>query len=222
MNFTNIFDFLTQLKDNNQKAWLDNNRKLYETAKKDFEQIIKHLIQEIGFFDAQIAGLEAKACIFRLNRDIRFSKDKSPYKLNFGAFMQKGGKKTPLGGYYIHIQPGGESFLGGGIYMPEPTVLAKIRQEIDYNSAEFHQIIDSSSFKDFFGELWGEKVKTVPKGYDKDHPDIEILKLKSFTAFHQLSDAQVKAPDFFNHTLETFKIMKPLNDFLNRVFDSEE
>jgi uncharacterized protein (TIGR02453 family) len=220
MNFTTIFQFLTELKANNQKVWLDNNRKLYETAKKDFEQIVQHLIQEVGTFDAGIADLVPKSCIFRLNRDIRFSKDKSPYKLNFGAFMQKGGKKTPLGGYYIHIQPEGESFVGGGIYMPEPGVLAKIRQEIDYNSQEFHQIIDNQDFKNYFGELWGEKVKTAPKGYAKDHPDIEILKLKSFTAFRQFTDEQVNANDFLANTVSAFQTMKPLNDFLNRVFDN--
>jgi uncharacterized protein (TIGR02453 family) len=220
MNFTTIFQFLSELKANNQKAWLDNHRKLYETAKKDFEEIVQHLIREVGTFDAGIADLVPKSCIFRLNRDIRFSKDKSPYKLNFGASMQKGGKKTSLAGYYIHIQPEGESFVGGGIYMPEPSVLAKIRQEIDYNSQEFHQIIDNQDFKQSFGELWGEKVKTAPKGYAKDHPDIELLKLKNFIAFRQFKDAQVNTSDFLADTVATFRAMKPLNDFLNRVFEN--
>jgi uncharacterized protein (TIGR02453 family) len=217
MNTQGILNFLNELKDNNQKAWFDANKKTYETAKKDFEAIVKYLIEEVISFDKDIEGMEPKNCIFRINRDVRFSADKSPYKTNFGASIQKGGRKSGLGGYYIHLQPGGESFLAGGIYMPMPPELAKIRQEIDYNGTEIKAILADKDFVKYFGELWGEKVKTAPKGYKADHPEIELLKQKSFIAFCKLSDKEVLAPKFIESVIPIFKAMKPLNDFLNRA-----
>jgi uncharacterized protein (TIGR02453 family) len=217
MQTQQIFSFLSALKDNNNKVWFDNHRKDYETAKKDFEQIVGYLITEINHFDDTIADLQAKNCIFRINRDIRFSADKTPYKINFGASIQKGGRKSNLGGYYIHLQPEGESFVAGGVYMPMPEDLQKIRQEIDYNSKEFHQIIENQDFVNHFKEIWGEKVKTSPKGYAKDHPDIELLKYKSYIAYRQFKDEEVSGKDFFSEVKAAFQAMKPLNDFLNRA-----
>jgi uncharacterized protein (TIGR02453 family) len=215
-----ILDFLRDLKDNNNKTWFEANKKTYQTAKQDFEEIIKRLLGGVMLFDNTIQDIEPKKCIFRINRDVRFSTDKSPYKTNFGASIQQGGKKSGLGGYYIHLQPGGESFLAGGVYMPMPPELAKIRQEIDYNGAEFRQIISAPDFSNYFGEISGDKVKTTPKGYKVEHPDIELLKLKSFIAWHKMSDAAVlETPNLDQHIMAVFQAMKPLNDFLNRALE---
>lgn len=220
METQKILIFLDQLKKNNQKAWMDENKKQYEEAKKIFEEVIQQLIANISQFDADIAGMEAKQCIFRINRDIRFSPDKTPYKINFGASMQKGGKKSQASGYYIHIQPEGESFLAGGMYMPTADILAKVRQEIDYNGAEFRKIIESENFKKQFGGLEGEKLKTAPKGYPKDHPDLDLLKFKSYIAWHKFKDEEVLAENFISKAIEVCKALKPFNDFLNKSVDN--
>ncbi|MDX2305334.1 MAG: DUF2461 domain-containing protein [Microscillaceae bacterium] len=212
-----ILNFLSGLQTNNNREWMEANKKTYQDAKTAFEELVHALIQKISAFDSDIADLEPKQCIFRLNRDIRFSKDKSPYKLNFGAAMQKGGKKSRAGGYYIHIQPNQESFVGGGIYMPDASELAKIRQEIDYNGESLKKIIQNEAFIQRFGEIWGEKVKSAPKGYAKDHPDIELLKLKSFVVFEKFNDPDILKDDFADRCVAAFQALKPLNDFLNEA-----
>lgn len=212
-----ILNFLSGLQTNNNREWMEANKKTYQDAKTAFEELVHTLIQKISAFDSDMADLEPKQCIFRLNRDIRFSKDKSPYKLNFGAAMQKGGKKSRVGGYYIHIQPNQESFVGGGIYMPDASELAKIRQEIDYNGESLKKIIQNEAFIQRFGEIWGEKVKSAPKGYAKDHPDIELLKLKSFVVFEKFNDPDILKDDFADRCVAAFQALKPLNDFLNEA-----
>lgn len=215
-----VLQFLGELKENNHRDWMEKNKKVYEASRKYFEEMVAYLIKKTGEFDPAIVGLEPKNCLFRINRDIRFSKDKSPYKINFGASFQKGGKKTGLAGYYLHLQPEGETFVGGGIYMPENDVLMRIRQEIDYNLEEYKGIIFGKAFQSHFGEVWGEKMKNPPKGYAKDHPAIELLKLKSYTGFHQYSDEEVKKSSFIDNVVEDFKAMKPFIDFLNRAVEA--
>ena len=208
------FKFLKQLAKNNQKEWFDANRKTYETAKSEFEAIVKTVIEKSVLFDDKIAGLEAKKCLFRINKDVRFSKDKSPYKLNMGASINPGGKKSEIPGYYIHVEPG-KSFLAGGSYQPMPEVLAAIRQEIDYNSAEFKKILNAKDFKMYFKELEQEnKLKTAPKGYEKDHPEISLLQHRNFIMVHNLTDAQVTDKNFPAYAAKVFKAMLPLNEFL--------
>jgi uncharacterized protein (TIGR02453 family) len=166
-----------------------------------------------------VKSLEPKNCIFRINRDIRFSNDKTPYKVNMGASIGPGGKKSYDAGYYIHIQPGA-SFLAGGVWQPPSPMLNAIRQEIDYNSEEFNKLIKNKEFKKHFGALSEEdKVKTTPKGYDKSHPDIESLKLKSFIMVHDLKDTQVLSKDFIKHCETVFKAMHPVNLFLRRAIE---
>ncbi|MCE9501336.1 MAG: DUF2461 domain-containing protein, partial [Leptospira sp.] len=161
-------EFLKKLKKNNNKQWFDQNREEYENAKQDFRVFTEKLIGETGKFDRQIAKLTARECIFRINRDIRFSKDKSPYKTNFGTFLVMGGKKSGFAGYYFHLEPGNESFSGGGIHTPSPEVLLKIRQKIAGNSETLHEILNNKIFAKSFGGVSGEKLKTVPKGFSKD------------------------------------------------------
>jgi uncharacterized protein (TIGR02453 family) len=172
--------FLKDLKKNNNKDWFDENRKQYQIAKDDFAEFVASLLEDIAKFDPRLKGTEAKDCIFRIFRDVRFSKDKTPYKSHFGANMAPGGRKGFLGGYYLHVDTAGESMIAGGSYHPEPDQLAAIRQEIDYNIKEFKAILNKKDFKTNFGELEDfDKLKRVPKGYDADHPEAELLKLRS-------------------------------------------
>lgn len=212
-----ILDFLAELKENNHKGWMDSNKKRYLEVKGYFEQLITELLKSMSSFDKEMAQINPKDCIFRMNRDIRFSADKTPYKTNFGAYMSKGGKKSSYAGYYLHFQGENESFLAGGKYTPAAAELALIRQEIDYNFEDFTKLITEKNFKKYFGELSGDKVKTTPKGYAKDNPAIEILKHKSFLAYHAMNDQQVCAEDIIAHSTQVFKAMKPLNDFMNHA-----
>lgn len=211
--------FLRKLKKNNNKVWFDENRTLYEGSKKEIEQLVMDLVESFGKTDATIAHLTPRDCLFRINRDVRFSKDKSPYKTNFGIAITSGGKKSPLAGYYLHIEPGA-SFVGGGLWMPQPPVLAAVRQEIDYNFNELQKLLKSASFRKQYGELYkGDDVSLsrVPKGYEADNPAAEFLKLKSFLAMKQLDDAEVASGKLVKTSVEAFKALKPLVDFLNQA-----
>jgi uncharacterized protein (TIGR02453 family) len=212
----NTIDFLSALSKNNSKEWFDKHRSEYVSAKSNFEQFVQELISEISLFDPILKGLEAKSCIFRINRDIRFSNDKSPYKTNMGAFIVKGGKQNgdKYAGYYFHIEPG-KSMLAGGAYMPPAQWLNAIRENINDYPDKFLGILNNPSFKKHFGQLEGEKLKKAPKGYDPDNKNIELLKHKSFLAMKEITDKQVISADYLNNTIEVFKAMKPLNDFLN-------
>lgn len=213
------FKFLKDLAKNNSKEWFTDNKKRYETAKEDFEVFVTALIQQIAKFDESMAHLEAKKCVFRIYRDTRFSKDKTPYKINMGAsFSPSRSQIHDHAGYYLHIEPG-KSFLAGGAYMPPTPWITKIRQEIDYNTAEFKKILNSATFKKNFGELEGEKLKTVPKGYPKDHPALELLQYKSFLMVQNCDDKLVTSDGFLKHAASVYKTMVPLNAFLNRAAD---
>ncbi|HVT85462.1 MAG TPA: DUF2461 domain-containing protein, partial [Chitinophagaceae bacterium] len=144
--------FLKDLKKNNNKPWFDVHRKEYESAKEDFSAFVQAVIDKHGKKDKTISQLKAKDCMFRINRDVRFSKDKSPYKTNMGAYINRGGKKSIFGGYYFHCEPG-ESFMGGGLWMPMPPELNKVRQEIDYNLQKFIKIIGSKKIKSIYKDL---------------------------------------------------------------------
>lgn len=219
MNMENSLAFLKALGEHNDKSWMDENRKWYETEKKSFEEFVSALLKEIAVFDPAIGDLSPKDCIFRLNRDIRFSKDKSPYKTNFGAAMAIGGKKkSDKAAYYIHIQPE-KSFIGGGMWMPEAPVLKKIRQEIDYGFEDFTKLIKAPAFTKHFKTIDGETLSRPPKGYEEDNPAIEYLKHKSFTVGKALTNKEVTHKDFLKHTAEAFASMKPFIDFLNRSTD---
>lgn len=209
--------FLKQLAKNNNKEWFDENRKTYEASKTEFEKIVKSVIEKSLVFDKELGGVEAKKCLFRINRDIRFSKDKTPYKSNMGASINPGGKKGMGAGYYIHIEPG-KSFLAGGCYMPEPPVLAAIRQEIDYHTKDFKRIIEAKDFKTYFKELAdeGDKLKTAPKGYPKDHPELSLLQHKHFIATHYIKDDVILNINFPAYASKVFKAMLPLNLFLRK------
>ncbi len=214
-----ILTFLRNLKKNNNKLWFDAHRDQYQKLREEFIKTIENLISEISLFEPDIANLRAKDCLFRINRDIRFSNDKRPYKENFGAVISPGGKKSPLGVYYFHIQPGNESIIAGGIYMPDPDVLKKIRQEIDYNPAPLHAFMKSKDFKKYFGELVGDQLSRTPKGYPEDHPNAGLLKFKSYIVVRGFTDKEVTEPKFLREVMKSFKAVKPLNDYLNTALD---
>ena len=207
--------FLKDLKKNNNRPWFEEHRKQYENAKEDFLSLTEKLITTIAVFDPPIANLKAKECTFRINRDVRFSKDKSPYKNNIAGYFNRKGKKGNGAGYYLHIEPG-QSFAAGGIWMPEPADLAKIRQEIDYSFDEWEKITANASFKKTFIQgVKGEALVRPPKGYEETNPAIEYLKMKSFIVSQPFTDAQVQSKTFVKDVANTFKTMKPMIDFLN-------
>jgi len=207
--------FLRDLSENNHKEWFHDNKKAYQAAKNDFYELVAKTIENISQFDQNIVGLVPKKCVFRINRDIRFSKNKSPYKTNFGAAMARGGRKSPYGGYYLHLEPTAESFLAGGMYRPESKHLKMIRQEIDYNTSSFLEIVESENFKKHFGEITGDRVKTSPKGYSRDHEHIYYIRLKSFLAYKPYESGKILEKSFSKFAQETFENIKPLNNFLN-------
>lgn len=211
-----ILNFLRSLKKNNTKEWFDANRNTYETAKKEVQDFTTALIKELSKIDPSVAHLTYKDCLFRINRDVRFSKDKSPYKTNFGIYICAGGKKSMMAGYYLHVEPGA-SFIGGGLYMPMPPQLAKVRQEIDYNFDTFKKIITSRSFtKHYAGLNEGEdKLTRVPKGYEVDNPAAEYLKHKSFIVTKPLSDKEILDKTLMPESIKAFQALKPLVEFLN-------
>jgi uncharacterized protein (TIGR02453 family) len=212
-----VLKFLTALGKNNNKEWFDKNKPAYQEAKKIFQDEVAKMIKEIGKFDPSIVGLDASKTLFRINRDIRFSKDKSPYKTNFGADMSPGGKKTMIPGYYMHLEPG-KSFLAAGCWMPEPDYLSAIRQEIDYNTNEFKKIVKAKDFvANFKGLSQEDALKTTPKGYEKDNPNLEYLRLKHFIVVHNLKDKEVTDKNFVANCTKIYKSAHPLLTFLRRI-----
>lgn len=214
-------DFLTALAQNNSKEWMDANKKWYLEIKERFLEDVAVLLKELSEVEAELSAFKPKDCVFRQNRDVRFSANKDPYKTNFGAYFSPGGKKSPGPGYYLQVQPG-NSFLAGGIWMPEADTLKKIRKEIDYSGAELERIEHDPDFKKLFKGIEGEKLKTSPRDYDADHAYIEYLKLKSFTVSHPISDKAVESGAFVTFALDGFKRMKPFNDFLRNAIEDVE
>jgi len=214
--------FLKELKKNNNKAWFDNNRKAYESAKADFSAFIQQVIDLHSKKDPSIKNLLSKECMFRINRDIRFAKDKSPYKTNFGASINKGGRKAMnSAGYYFHLEPGG-CFMGGGLYMPMPEELKKVRQEIDYNYATFKKIVGAKKFKSIYGDLDKSKeflLSRLPKGYAPGNPAEEYLRLKSYIAMATISDKDLGSKDLVKKTVAAFDALYPLVEFINKSFE---
>ena len=212
--------FLRELKSNNERVWFTEHKSEYQQAYSEMLDTVLQLLVAISGFDRDIAlsGLEPKNCMMRINRDIRFSKDKSPYKTNFFAFISKGGRKGPFGGYYVHIEPGA-TFAGGGIYMPEPTVLEQLRREIDDHFAEWQSISAQKEFSSQFPEgiLPSGKLVRPPKGYESSNPAIEYLKFKGYYTQRFFADHEVTEPGFVAELAKTFRAVNPLVQFLNRA-----
>lgn len=212
------FHFLQELAQNNHRDWFNDNKANYDAIRKHNEQIFNKLIHEIAAFDADLNHLEAKDCVFRIYRDTRFSKDKTPYKTNMGAYMAKGGRKSVRAGYYIHLEPGA-SFLAGGVYVPEPPVLKAIRNEIVAMPDEFAKLVHDEQFVQYFGKLEGESLKKIPTGYPKDFAHPDWLKLKNLNMMHPMSDELMNSDKLIDYAAKVFMAMYPLNRFFNQIID---
>lgn len=211
------FKYLEDLKKNNNREWFTANKDRYETARQDMELLVDQMIQAIAEFDPQVKNLEAKKCIFRIYRDVRFSPDKTPYKTHFGAVFRPRTAER-ISGYYFHLDPN-EIFLSYGHYMLEPEQLKKMRRGI-YNDFEtFSDIINNKAFKKEIGDLYRDEdaLKRVPNGFDKDHPAVEYLKLKRFYVYKPITKEQLFSEDFSKYAASMYKIMYPLGEFLDDV-----
>lgn len=213
-----ILQFLQELEENNQRDWFEANRNRYEKTRKQFLDFTAFLIDEIRKFDAEVPLLQPKDCMFRIFRDVRFSNDKRPFKTNYGSYIARGGRKSGYAGYYIHVQPG-EYFVSGGVYMPPPEQLQSIRQEIFYHPDEYLKLIGSEPFKSTFNTYYFDPLKTAPKGYPKDWEHIHLIRNRSYGFGHPLTQEELLAPNFKEKAIEFYKIIYPLNLFLNRAID---
>ncbi|MFV8326104.1 DUF2461 domain-containing protein [Flavobacterium sp. ZS1P14] len=215
--------FLDDLKTNNNRDWFLENKKRYEAVKNDYQQLVGDLLNAMKPMDPSLEMLEVKNCTFRINRDIRFSKDKTPYKSHLGIWLSSGAKGLNRSGYYIHLEKGA-SFIAGGLYCPEAEDLKKMRKEIAYFHDDLEAILDDKNFKKEFKDFdRNEKntLKNPPRGYEKEHPAIEFLKLKSFESSQRIDISVATKKDFVATVSKKLIVLKPLNDFINRALTSE-
>ncbi|GAB3203250.1 uncharacterized protein (TIGR02453 family) [Pontibacter aydingkolensis] len=207
-------DFLADLTRNNNREWFNENKKRYETARKNYIQFLDEMLEEMAAFEPVALEQKGKDLVFRIYRDVRFSNDKRPYKDHFGAYVAEGGRKSIYPGYYLHLAANNNSFVAGGLWMPPSDYLKAVRQEIDYSLDEFKSIVEAPDFKKRFGSISGEQLKTTPKGYDKENPAIEYLRFKSWNAVMPINDKTVLSAGFMNVVLDAMKALKPFYDFL--------
>ena len=211
--------FLKDLKKNNNKPWFDAHRKEYEEAKTDFANFIQQVIDKYAKNDPSIKLLAAKDCMFRINRDIRFSKDKTPYNTHWSGSLKRATRKL-RGGYYLRIEPG-ESRVVGGFFGPVPDDMKRIRQDIDANYEDWKNVLANPKLTDTFGKMRGEKVLSAPRGYAKDHPAIDLLRHKQFLFRHEFTDDEVIDPDFLFMVTDSFKSLRPFFDYMSEVLTTD-
>lgn len=212
-------DFYSDLRENNNKLWFESERKRYEEARKDYLQLVEFLLSKTKKIDESLENLSVKDCIFRFNRDVRFSRDKSPYKTFMGISFTPYGKKASLAGYYVHLDVSGDSFSGGGLYMPGSSALNRVRTEIHLFPDEFKAIVSAPDFKKCFGSLDTDPnilLSRPPKGFSHEDPAIEYLKYKSFTAVRPLKKEIFTSSKLVDQILESFYAVSPLVKFLNQ------
>lgn len=211
-----IIKFLLELSENNNKTWFLENKQKYQHSKADFEILVNDLILKIQEFDKSVEFCSVKDSVFRIFRDARFSKNKSPYKTNFWAFISNWWRKSKYAWYYIHIEPS-KSFVGWWIYMPDFDILYKIRNGIYKNTNEFKEIINNSDFQKYFKELYWEKLKNAPRDFEKTFADIELLKYKHYVVAHNLDDSFWDRKDIIDYLTKVFKSQYEFNKFLNNI-----
>lgn len=213
-----IIQFLRELQENNNRPWFQENKERFDALRKVFVEEVQELIGQISLFDPEVAGLEAKDCLFRIYRDTRFSPDKTPYKTYMSAFIAQGGRKSERGGYYIHLEPG-NSILSGGVWCPDAKLLKKLRQDIYDHIDEFVAIIEEPSFKAVFPVLEGDMLKRMPVGFPADSPYDYILKHKDFSVICNKPDTFFSQPGWMAESVECFRKLLPFNRFLNYTVD---
>lgn len=216
------FNFLEELRDNNNREWFAANKERFVRIKTDFENDIRLLLSKMSLFDDELKGLQMERCVYRIYKDMRFSQDKTPYKTNFGSFMTKFGKKLDRAGYYLHIEPG-KSMICAGLWFPSPALLKAERRAIYDNIEEFIDIINEKNFVECFGGLnFENSLKKLPLGFDKDFEYPELLKLKDFGVIKYLPDSFFFEKDWIDTVSKQFSYTKPLNDFFNFLIDERD
>jgi len=216
MDLRTSLEFLARLAENNNREWFNANRGLYDRARDEFLHLVAALVPALRAIDPSIAMVEPEKCLFRIFRDVRFSKDKSPYKTNFGAFIANGGRKSPFAGYYVHMEPG-SSFVGGGAYMPAPPSLKAIRLKIFDNPREYREIISDPEFESCFGGIFGERLKHAPRDFPKDFPDIDLLRNRHYAVIHKVADEFWSREDLPEAIAGICRVLEPFNRFLNEA-----
>lgn len=215
------FDFLSQLSQNNNREWFDAHRSDYDSARADFEGFISGLKAALTPLVPELETQPTKSLLFRIYRDVRFSKDKTPYKVHFSAYFCRAGKKAPDAGYYLHLSPG-KSHFSAGMWEPQGAVMRAVRQEIDYSFGELQNILQEGDFRKYFGDLQGEKLRTLPQGYTANNPAINILKHRSFLASRPLPDTFFTKKDAVKKLTEMAQAATPLVGLLNRGMDDAQ
>ncbi len=220
MNIHNILQFLEELKINNNREWFAENKDKYDIVRSDFDKLSKELIRQIAGFDEDIKHVDVKDCVFRIYRDTRFSHDKTPYKTHFGVFIASaGGRKSQRGGYYLHLDPDG-CFIATGVWCPQPDLLKALRQSVYDNIDELNEIRHNPDFARYFNEFYADdKLKTVPRGFLKDFPDAELLKLKHYMVEYKLDKEMLESDNFIQQVAQIAQCAYPLNRFLNYTVD---
>lgn len=216
-----IIPFLAELAENNTKEWFDTHRQQYNLARTELVEFTAKLLESLSYSNPWVSVLNPSKCLYRINRDIRFSNDKTPYKTGVGIFIAPGGRSSGNAGYYLHIEPN-NSFIGGGIYAPQPAVLRAIRQEIYFNSDSFVKILNAPAFKENFGQMMDERLKRPPKGFPADFKHIEILKYKHFVISHSLSQETISDNEPAKKLLPFFEAQQDFIAFLNRAIANSE
>lgn len=203
-------EFLTKLRNNNNREWFADNKTEFQQLEKEFKSFTMEIVTDLSKTDSI-----DKIQMFRIYRDVRFSKDKSPYKTNFGVAL---GRTKPMlrGGYYLHIEPGG-SFVGGGFWEPNAEDLNRIRKEFEMDDSEIRAIISDENFVKTFGKLEGEELKTAPKGFDKEHPAIDLIRKKQYLVSRKFTDKEVTDKNFKTEVVNTFLAMRPFFDYMSEV-----
>ena len=213
------FKFLKDLKKNNNRDWFTENKKRYQGEHEEIISFADALLAKMNEHDV-IETPTGKKSLFRIYRDVRFSKDKSPYKTNWaGGFKRATAARR--GGYYFHIQPDGQSFIGGGFWGPNKDDLQRIREEIATDATEMREILADPTFVSMFEGLQGDQLKTAPKGFDKEHADIDLLRYKQFIFGRNFTDKEVQSPDFLEVANDTFKAMRPFFDYMSDVLTTD-
>jgi uncharacterized protein (TIGR02453 family) len=211
-----VLSFLKQLEKSNDRAWFEAHRSDYENALGRFEDFVAALIMEISAFE-DLAGISPKDCVFRIYRDVRFSKDKSPYKTSMAASIGPGGRKSKGYPYYLHVAPGNHSMLAGGCHEASTEQLALWRSTMDKDASMVKKLIRKKDFVAAFGGLTGEKLAKAPRGYAADHPELELLRLKQITVMHTVTDKELLSPSVVQSSTAIFKTMKPFLDYLGSI-----
>nr|WP_321377963.1 DUF2461 domain-containing protein [uncultured Bacteroides sp.] len=221
MNIPIIFQFLKELSLNNNREWFNDHKDDYLKAQAEFENLLTAIIQRISLFDDEIVGIQAKDCTYRIYRDVRFSQDKSPYKLHFGGYINGKGKKSEHCGYYVHLQLG-YCLLAGGSLCPPPDILKALRQSVYDNIDEYRSIVEDPAFKKYFPVIGENFLKTAPKGFPKDFKYIDYLKPKEFICSYQVPDEFFLDEKMLDNVADAFKQLKRFSDFTNYTIDEFE